>query len=345
MKKTNKKGFTIVELVIVIAVIAILAAVLIPTFAGLIQKAKLSSDEVAVRNMNTILATETASDGKPATLGELRSMLTKNGYTEKVIPATADHQYYWDTEENLIILVDKKTDTAVYPAGATYAESLRYLALNGLPDSKMEELSGDELKNKSLHNMNGDNLGVTVDFDAGLRFSALDTEETISSSDYKNYYADFVVTFSKPLTYNENNPSVSDGDVGFMLVGEYTGWNKHWENIPLAISATTGTTANGVQKVRLLEECMRMNLMYHEVVEQVKVFECGVKAVYDNNYSQTFANYNNQTMDSADAEYLNGLQITVELCLFDSNGNQVAVVDTYSCTYHVNNGALTCTTD
>ena len=39
MKKMNKKGFTIVELVIVIAVIAILAAVMIPTFGGIIKKA------------------------------------------------------------------------------------------------------------------------------------------------------------------------------------------------------------------------------------------------------------------------------------------------------------------
>ena len=35
MKKMNRKGFTIVELVIVIAVVAILAAILIPTFASL----------------------------------------------------------------------------------------------------------------------------------------------------------------------------------------------------------------------------------------------------------------------------------------------------------------------
>ena len=42
MKKNNKKGFTIVELVIVIAVIAILAGVLIPTFGGIIEKANIS---------------------------------------------------------------------------------------------------------------------------------------------------------------------------------------------------------------------------------------------------------------------------------------------------------------
>ena len=40
MKRNNKKGFTIVELVIVIAVIAILAAVLIPTFGGVIKTAE-----------------------------------------------------------------------------------------------------------------------------------------------------------------------------------------------------------------------------------------------------------------------------------------------------------------
>ena len=39
MKKMNKKGFTIVELVIVIAVIGILAGVLIPTFSNIISKA------------------------------------------------------------------------------------------------------------------------------------------------------------------------------------------------------------------------------------------------------------------------------------------------------------------
>ena len=43
MKQTTKKGFTIVELVIVIAVIAILAAVLIPTFTSVIKKANESA--------------------------------------------------------------------------------------------------------------------------------------------------------------------------------------------------------------------------------------------------------------------------------------------------------------
>ena len=51
--KNNRKGFTITELVIVIAVIAILAAVLIPTFSSIIKKANKSSDLQAARSIYT----------------------------------------------------------------------------------------------------------------------------------------------------------------------------------------------------------------------------------------------------------------------------------------------------
>lgn len=50
MKNTKKKGFTIVELVIVIAVIGILSAILIPTFSGLVQRAKDTAEQANMRN-------------------------------------------------------------------------------------------------------------------------------------------------------------------------------------------------------------------------------------------------------------------------------------------------------
>ncbi len=53
MKRNNKKGFTIVELVIVIAVIAILSAVLIPTFGSLINDANQSAAQQEARNVYT----------------------------------------------------------------------------------------------------------------------------------------------------------------------------------------------------------------------------------------------------------------------------------------------------
>ena len=62
--KINKKGFTIVELVIVIAVIAILAAVLIPTFSNVVEKANKSSAMQAARNEYELYLAEHAEDLK-----------------------------------------------------------------------------------------------------------------------------------------------------------------------------------------------------------------------------------------------------------------------------------------
>ena len=53
MKRNNKKGFTIVELVIVIAVIAILSAVLIPTFGNIVERAQATAAQQEARNTHT----------------------------------------------------------------------------------------------------------------------------------------------------------------------------------------------------------------------------------------------------------------------------------------------------
>ena len=77
MKKMNKKGFTIVELIIVIAVIAILAAVMIPTFGGIIKKAnKSSAEQVATAAYKEAYALA-ISDGKIDAAGEV---YTVSGY-------------------------------------------------------------------------------------------------------------------------------------------------------------------------------------------------------------------------------------------------------------------------
>ena len=75
--KLKRKGFTIVELVIVIAVIAVLAAVLIPTFSNLIKKANESVDIQLVRNMNVILEQDEALNGKPADTDKVKEILEK----------------------------------------------------------------------------------------------------------------------------------------------------------------------------------------------------------------------------------------------------------------------------
>ena len=81
MKKLNKKGFTIVELSIVIAVVAILSAVLIPTFSGIVNKAKISAaeQEAQIAYREVIAVSEEASiDVEEVEIDAY--IITSNGY-------------------------------------------------------------------------------------------------------------------------------------------------------------------------------------------------------------------------------------------------------------------------
>lgn len=50
MKKMNKKGFTLIEMLVVIAIIAILVAIVIPTVTNATEKAKEAADVANIRS-------------------------------------------------------------------------------------------------------------------------------------------------------------------------------------------------------------------------------------------------------------------------------------------------------
>ena len=121
MKKSNRKGFTIVELVIVIAVIAILAAVLIPTFSNLIKKANESSDIQAVRQMNTILAAENAFVGG-ITINDAVKALKEAGFNgDKYVPLVSGHYFFYDQNTKQIVYTEYKDGqyNVLFPKDAT----------------------------------------------------------------------------------------------------------------------------------------------------------------------------------------------------------------------------------
>ena len=109
MYRNSKKGFTVVELVIVIAIIAILAAVLIPTFAALIQKANVSKDTQLVKNLNTALAI----DGKNhPTMQSALDAASEAGFDIQKINRNAqmDNEIIWDSVNDVFCyLVNKST--------------------------------------------------------------------------------------------------------------------------------------------------------------------------------------------------------------------------------------------
>ena len=103
MRKANKKGFTIVELVIVIAVVAILAAVLVPTFVSVVKKANESKDTQLVRNLNTALAVDTEV-GKHETMQSALEAAAKAGYdVAKINTSATDNEILWDSVNDCFV--------------------------------------------------------------------------------------------------------------------------------------------------------------------------------------------------------------------------------------------------
>ena len=114
MINSKKKGFTIVELVIVVAVIAILAAVLIPTFSNLVKKANLNADQQAVANMNKFTAMGVV-DGEYEYASDALKSLYAAGFNQgKLVTYSSDYHYAYNFEKNQFFLLDD-TDNAIYP--------------------------------------------------------------------------------------------------------------------------------------------------------------------------------------------------------------------------------------
>lgn len=96
MKRNNRKGFTITELVIVIAVIAILAAVLIPTFSSVIKKANDSAVLQEAKNLHTsyIGAIDYAAGDTAASTALVKVVKGNDTYYVKVSNGSVEDTVY-----------------------------------------------------------------------------------------------------------------------------------------------------------------------------------------------------------------------------------------------------------
>ncbi|HAM62263.1 MAG: hypothetical protein A2Y20_06495 [Firmicutes bacterium GWF2_51_9] len=69
-KRLNKKGFTLIELIVVIAILAILAAILIPALTNYIQKATDAKNQANCRSLYTQYSLDVAVAPAGATVAD-----------------------------------------------------------------------------------------------------------------------------------------------------------------------------------------------------------------------------------------------------------------------------------
>ena len=147
MKKTNNKGFSLVELIIVIAIMAVLIAVLAPQFLRYVERSRLQSDNTAIGEVANaakvamtdedcaaevaagdviltipitsagVIATAAGSSTATATLAEINATigtaaLTSNTYTGGTAPTITLH------EEDGVITVTGQNYVQEVGAGA-----------------------------------------------------------------------------------------------------------------------------------------------------------------------------------------------------------------------------------
>ena len=134
MKKTNKKrGFTIIELTIVVAVIAILSAVLIPTFAGIIRKSRESADQQAVRNMNTVLSAAVLDED--SNIYDVYEALNESNIdADNYKPLFKDRFFFYDGAKQQVVYTDSDYKI-LYPEHlakvTTEADRAKWISLSG----------------------------------------------------------------------------------------------------------------------------------------------------------------------------------------------------------------------
>lgn len=104
MESRKKKGFTIVELVIVIGVISILIGILLPVFANLVDEAKKAKVKAELADAYTLYVTDASDgyfnegiEGEPVPVEG--AVLSQDKVALKAVNVTTDSYYFWQGPE------------------------------------------------------------------------------------------------------------------------------------------------------------------------------------------------------------------------------------------------------
>lgn len=110
----KRRGFTLVELLVVIAILAILATVSVVAYLGFTDKAKESNDIGIITQLNTLLKAEETTSGKPKTMHETVLLAEENGLLLEKYPNKDGNEFVYNHTDNEYYLINKKNEV-IFP--------------------------------------------------------------------------------------------------------------------------------------------------------------------------------------------------------------------------------------
>ena len=111
-KRLTQRAFTIAEMIIIIAVIGILAAIIVPALLKTSDKADYSADQNAILTFNNVLDSAVAMKEKFEDISRVRSFLLGKGYSEDAfLPASIGDEthkfaFVWDKKQCAVLMVN-----------------------------------------------------------------------------------------------------------------------------------------------------------------------------------------------------------------------------------------------
>lgn len=116
MKKFNKKGFTLVEMLVVIAIIAVLVSIVIPTVSNSTEKAAEAADAANIRAAiaeATMMGLQNSADATSTTVVTIKQSDNTwdhideiSGKTPPAITSGSSYKVSYDYSEGTYSLVD-----------------------------------------------------------------------------------------------------------------------------------------------------------------------------------------------------------------------------------------------
>lgn len=195
MAKKLKKAFTITELVIVIAVVAILAAVLIPTFVNIVDKANESSDTQAVREMNLALENAEILEGKAENLTDALEVLADAGMDANAYKALSKgRKFIWDSSIKVCCML--RTTTKFF-----IPKNIKILFIHSARGSRLPARWRATNRGKRTTNTLPEGIGtVTGDFtkySISSNAQLMSLSESLRAGEFENKGAGLIVELEK----------------------------------------------------------------------------------------------------------------------------------------------------